>query len=76
MNAFLTLFADPVRAQSAIDRFTNNSYDLVVEGESFRPRMKPKRAAETEPEPASSRSIGNAPMWIGKLWSRRGGKKY
>jgi DNA replication protein DnaC len=55
-DEWLPTFADPVRAQSAIDRFTNNSYDLVVEGESYRPRMKPKRAAETEPEPASTPS--------------------
>jgi DNA replication protein DnaC len=48
-DEWLPTFADPVRAQSAIDRFTNNSYDLVVEGESYRPRMKPKRTAETDP---------------------------
>ncbi|MDI6773654.1 MAG: ATP-binding protein [bacterium] len=51
-DEWLVTFADPVRAQSAIDRFTNNSYDLVVEGESYRPRMKPKRAAEIDaPQP-------------------------
>ena len=26
----------PMRAQSAIDRFTSNAYDLVIEGESYR----------------------------------------
>jgi DNA replication protein DnaC len=41
-DEWLATFADPVRAQSAIDRFTNNSYDLIIEGESYRPRMKPK----------------------------------
>lgn len=44
-DEWLATFADPVRAQSAIDRFTSNSYDLVIEGESFRSRLKPKLAA-------------------------------
>ena len=40
-DEWLTTFADPLRAQSAIDRFTGNSYDLVVDGESYRKRLKP-----------------------------------
>jgi len=40
-DEWLATFADPVRAQSAIDRFTSNSYDLVIEGESYRTRLKP-----------------------------------
>jgi len=38
-------FADPVRAQSAIDRFTSNSYDLVIDGESYRRHLKPDARA-------------------------------
>jgi len=38
---WLATFADPLRAQSAIDRLTGNAYDLLVEGESYRQRLKP-----------------------------------
>jgi len=40
-DEWLATFADPVRAQAAIDRFTSNSYDLVIDGESYRQRQKP-----------------------------------
>jgi DNA replication protein DnaC len=43
-DEWLATFSDPVRAQSAIDRFTSNSYDLVIDGESYRRRLKPKLA--------------------------------
>src|SRR6476661_340205 len=32
---------DTLLAQSAIDRFQNAAYDLVIDGESYRPRLKP-----------------------------------
>jgi DNA replication protein DnaC len=40
-DEWIGTFADPIRAQSALDRFCGNVYDLVVEGESYRPRQKP-----------------------------------
>jgi len=44
-DEWLATFADPMRAQSAIDRFTSNAYDLVLDGESYRQRLKPGRPA-------------------------------
>lgn len=33
--------------QSAPDRFTSNSFDLVIEGESYRARQKPRLPRRT-----------------------------
>ncbi|MEO1234952.1 MAG: ATP-binding protein [Myxococcota bacterium] len=38
---WLAVFDDTLLAQSAVDRFKNNAYDLVIEGDSYRARLKP-----------------------------------
>jgi DNA replication protein DnaC len=40
-SEWIATFDDPMLAQSAVDRFKNNAFDLVVEGESYRSRLKP-----------------------------------
>ncbi len=54
-DEWLATFADPVRAQAAIDRFTSNAYDLVVEGESYRRRLKPTLARTEEANKAGQK---------------------
>ncbi|MFI5287890.1 MAG: ATP-binding protein [Candidatus Dormibacteria bacterium] len=42
---WLSVMADPMLAQSAVDRIANSAFELVLEGESYRPRQKPQRSS-------------------------------
>jgi DNA replication protein DnaC len=58
-DEWLATFADPVRAQAAIDRFTSNAYDLVIDGESYRKRLKPKLASKSAAAKPGQRKGGS-----------------
>jgi DNA replication protein DnaC len=54
-DEWLATFSEPVRAQAAIDRFTSNAYDLVIEGESYRKRLKPSTKSQAQPTKAGQK---------------------
>ena len=40
-DEFLAMMTDPLLAQSAVDRLTSTTHELVIEGQSYRRRQKP-----------------------------------
>ena len=46
---WLAMFDDVLLAQSAVDRVKNTAFDFVMDGESYRPRQKPKLDASSPP---------------------------
>ncbi len=44
VDEWLSLFDDPILGNSALDRLANASYQIVIEGTSYRERQSPHRA--------------------------------
>ena len=43
VEEWLALFADPVLGNSALDRLANSSYQIVIDGKSYRQKLSPHR---------------------------------
>ena len=43
-SEWIGVMSDPLLAQSAIDRLVSTSYELVVEGQSYRRQQRPRHA--------------------------------
>lgn len=50
-SEWLATFDDVLLGQSAVDRFAHAAYDLIVEGESYRAKLKPKVREDDPPPP-------------------------
>ena len=44
MEEWLSIFDDSILGNSALDRLANASYQIVIEGSSYRERLSPHRA--------------------------------
>ena len=41
VDEWVPLFADPILAQSALDRLAHNAHQVVIDGDSYRKRQGP-----------------------------------
>ena len=47
VSEWVSLFADPILANSALDRLANGAHQLVIEGPSYRARLAPRAPKDT-----------------------------
>ena len=57
VEEWLSLFDDPILGNSALDRLANASYQIVIEGQSYRERLSPHRKLRALEEVIDSRTV-------------------
>ncbi len=62
IEEWIPLFDDPVLAQSALDRLAHNAHQVVIEGESYRKRLRPgeRTSVPAAPRPGRARKLRRA----------------
>jgi DNA replication protein DnaC len=77
---WLGLMADPLLAQSAIDRLQSAAHELVLDGESYRQRQRPgltdtldQPPAAREHHDADADTPGSGPITLAPRWSHQAG---
>lgn len=66
VDEWLGLFDDPILGNSALDRLANASYQIVVEGSSYRERLSPHRREVQSEQAATGVPPGAAPRTGGR----------
>jgi DNA replication protein DnaC len=54
VEEWIPLFDDPILAQSALDRLAHNAYQIVMEGESYRSKLRPGQSPGSMTTPSSA----------------------
>ena len=49
IDEWIPFFDDPILAQSSLDRLAHDAYQIALEGDSYRSRQRPGRAAPPPP---------------------------
>ena len=47
-SEWLAMMADPLLAQSAVDRLVSTAHELIIEGDSYRRHQKPSNHIKTD----------------------------
>ena len=65
-SEWLAMMADPLLAQSAVDRLVSTCHELVIEGDSYRRRQRPNRSPHQLQRPSRPRDATQAGSSIDK----------